>query len=424
MKLWKEKRLVEIADIKGGKRLPTGSSFDNSVTEFPYLRVTDMVNGTIRTNNLVYVSREVQEKIKNYKITKNDIYVTIAGTIGNFGTIPDRLHNSQLTENAAKITNFDNLKFDKKYLVEYLNSDFVQRQIKREIGTGGGVPKLALHRIEKLIIKYPQRAEQTRIAEILSTADEAIEQTEKLIAKYQRIKTGLMQDLLTRGIDERGNIRSKATHKFVVKNGIEVPEEWEVKQIIQTTYLKARIGWQGLKASEFIKDGPYLVTGTDFFDGEIDWDKCYHVSEERFKEAKYIQLSNGDLVITKDGTIGKTAMIKNCPEKAVLNSGVFVIRCNDGSYLNEFMYYILNSKYFFDHLFQTQGGSTINHLYQGEFEKFYFPCPKKYEQEKIVSLLNQINENIKKEMNQLSKLNSIKTGLMQDLLSGRVRVKI
>ena len=84
----------------------------------------------------------------------------------------------------------------------------------------------------KLKIDLPEdKSEQTRIAEILSTADKAMAHTEALIAKYQRIKTGLMQDLLTKGIDEHGNIRSKVTHKFVVKNGIEVPEEWDVDSL-------------------------------------------------------------------------------------------------------------------------------------------------------------------------------------------------
>jgi len=289
---------------------------------------------------------------------------------------------------------------------------------------GGDHKRRWISEYSKIKIKAPDFIEQTRIAEILSTADEAIAHTEALIAKYQRIKTGLMQDLLTKGIDEKGNIRSKETHKFVVKNGVEVPEEWEVKQIIKTTYIKARIGWQGLKASEFIIEGPYLVTGTDFQNGEINWKTCYHVTEERFQEAKYIQLKENDLLITKDGTIGKTALVRNCPEKAVLNSGVFVLRCNDGSFKNEFLYYILNSKYFEDFLYKTQGGSTINHLYQREFERFYFPCPDITEQNKIINVINQSIDLITEEKFKLSKLQSIKTGLMQDLLSGKVRVNM
>jgi type I restriction enzyme S subunit len=290
-------------------------------------------------------------------------------------------------------------------------------------GQAGTQKNLNTGIVENYELFFPKtKKEQTKIAQILSSIDKSIEKTESLIAKYQRIKTGLMHDLLTKGIDKNGIIRNEKSYKFKAINRLKVPKEWDIKQIISTTYLKAWIGWQGLKAIEFIEDGPYLVTGTDFKDGEINWDTCYHVSEERYREAEYIHLQNGDLVITKDGTIGKTAIIKNCPMKAVLNSGVFVLRCNDGSYLNEFLYYILNSNYFFDFLFQTQGGSTINHLYQREFEKFFFPCPSINEQRKILSVLVKINENHKNEQNKLSKLIAIKNGVMQDLLTGKVKL--
>ena len=121
---------------------------------------------------------------------------------------------------------------------EIIANDFLYYALKgREslimnLRVGSGLPNIQQKEIKEFEFVYPKdKPEQTLIAQILSTADAAISQTEKLIAKYQRIKTGLMQDLLTKGIDAKGNIRSKATHKFVVKNGIEVPEEWEVKTL-------------------------------------------------------------------------------------------------------------------------------------------------------------------------------------------------
>src|SRR5258708_380739 len=94
---------------------------------------------------------------------------------------------------------------------------------------------------------------------------------------------------------------------------------WPRTTIAESAYLRGRIGWQGLKASEFVEEGPYLVTGTDFSGGRINWADCYHVSESRYAEAEYIHLKNEDVLITKDGTIGKVALVNDCPEKAVLN---------------------------------------------------------------------------------------------------------
>lgn len=195
-----------------------------------------------------------------------------------------------------------------------------------------------------------------------------------------------------------------------------IPDNWEIKTIRNTTYLKGRIGWQGLRADEFIEEGPFLVTGTDFENGIIIWDHCYHVSLERFKISPSIHLKNGDLLITKDGTIGKLALVKNCPEHAVLNSGIFLIRPLKSEFCNEYMYYLLNSEIFKKFLKDTQAGSTINHLYQNVFEKFSYPIPKSpHEQSKIAEILFTIDEAIEKADKLVEKYKRIKQGLMQDL---------
>jgi len=196
-------------------------------------------------------------------------------------------------------------------------------------------------------------------------------------------------------------------------------EGW--KEIVldsQSTYIKGRIGWQGLKASEFLEEGPYLVTGTDFLNGDVIWDTCYHISESRFKEASYIHLQNDDLLITKDGTIGKVAYVKNCPSKAVLNSGIFLVRCIDNSYLHKFLFYVLNSEHFIKFLLDNQGGSTIKHLYQRSFVKFSFNAPIDLnEQKKITEILSELDKGILQTEQLITKYKNIKRGLMQDLLT-------
>lgn len=192
---------------------------------------------------------------------------------------------------------------------------------------------------------------------------------------------------------------------------------WPTTTIAKSSYLKGRIGWQGLKASEFLPEGPYLVTGTDFYRGRIRWDTCYHVSDARFAEAGYIHIRNGDLLVTKDGTIGKVAYVEECPEKAVLNSGIFVLRCHDGSYDHRYMFYILQSDYFKEFLDDNLAGSTIQHLYQYIFENFKFPVPRKAEQIKIAQILSTIDSAIEQTEALIAKQQRVKAGLMQDLLT-------
>lgn len=180
--------------------------------------------------------------------------------------------------------------------------------------------------------------------------------------------------------------------------------------------LRARIGWQGLRSDEFKTEGPYLVTGVDFHNGRVDWDDCYHVTEERYAQDKGIQLHEHDLLITKDGTIGKTAFVVDCPEQATLNSHVFLVRTKNGSVEPEYLYYVLNSYIFDEFTRTTLTGTTIKGLTQGNFYKFSFEAPDVPTQKKIVEVLESIDDVIDKTREIIQKYENIKHGLLFDLL--------
>ena len=168
----------------------------------------------------------------------------------------------------------------------------------------------------------------------------------------------------------------------------EVPEHWKISNIKRSTYLKGRVGWKGLTSNEFeVNSFAYLVTGTDFKQKYINWSSCYQINESRYEDDPYIQLKNGDLLMTKDGTIGKLAIVKNLNKSACLNSGIFLIR-PEKYYSTEFMYWVLNSNAFNLFFVMNTTGSTILHLYQNVFERFVFSYPNFKEQERIVSYLN------------------------------------
>ncbi len=126
----------------------------------------------------------------------------------------------------------------------------------------------------------------------------------------------------------------------------EIPEYWKIQKIKYSSYVKGRIGWQGLRSDEFTDDGPYLITGTEIINGKVDWKSCYHVQRWRFEQDPYIQIKNNDLLITKDGTIGKIAFVDNIPGPTTLNSGVIVVRPLNDFYLPRYMFWILQSEIF------------------------------------------------------------------------------
>lgn len=196
-----------------------------------------------------------------------------------------------------------------------------------------------------------------------------------------------------------------------------IPEDWVLGNMLENSTLKARIGWQGLTTAEYLKTGDYfLVTGTDFTDGKIKWETCHYVVAERYVQDKNIQLKRNDILVTKDGTIGKVAFVDEISLPATLNSGVFVIRPKNNSYNPQFLYYVLKSFYFDTFLNQLVAGSTIQHLYQKDFVTFNFIIPNKAEQTAIATALSDADALISSLEKLIVKKRNIKQGAMQELL--------
>lgn len=203
----------------------------------------------------------------------------------------------------------------------------------------------------------------------------------------------------------------------------ELPQGWKQERLNNVADLYGRIGWQGLTSDEYQDEGPWLVTGTDFQDGTIDWDSCVHISDKRWEEAYQIKLTSGDLLITKDGTVGKLAIVENQPGKASLNSGVMRIVPKDSiSYATRFLYYVLQTDVFKEWFKDINAGaSTIQHLFQKDFKQFVFPVPPMQEQEKIVSALDakcsEIDSSVGTIGNQVSALERYQASVIHEAVT-------
>lgn len=197
----------------------------------------------------------------------------------------------------------------------------------------------------------------------------------------------------------------------------EIPEHWDLKKIKHVCYVKGRVGWKGLKASEFLLNGyAFLITGTDFKNGLVVWNNCYHIDKERYDEDPYIQLKEDDLLLTKDGTIGKLAIVKNLNKPACLNSGIFVVRSLSDKLLTAYLYWLLRSVVFSSFNDYTSYGSTIQHLYQNVFIEFRFCLPIIEEQIAIANYLDdktaQIDSLIEKKKKLVDLLKEERTAII------------
>lgn len=261
--------------------------------------------------------------------------------------------------------------------------------------------------IADMIIPLPPKEEQKRIISVLSDIDALIVNLQKLIVKKKNIRQGTMQMLVT---------GKKRLSGF--------SGDWMKINLSKNSRLKARIGWQGLTTAEYLDEGySYLITGTDFKDGQIFWNGCHYVDYDRYAQDPNIQVSNGDLLLTKDGTIGKVAYVTGLKRPATLNSGVFLVKPITDAYTAHFMFYALESSVFKDFLQQLSAGSTINHLYQKDLVKFeLFVPPTKDEQEAIAGILFDMDSEIHRLEEKLSKIQKVKQGMMEELLTGKVRL--
>lgn len=195
---WEWCRVRDVASVKGGKRLPKGMSFSLRKTSHAYIRVTDMKNHAINTDDLKYISEDVFLKLKNYTISKDDLYVTIAGTIGVTGEVPAELDGMNLTENAAKVTN---IQINKSFLCLLLQSEFVQQQFKGKTHQVA-MPKLALERILSTLIPVCSTETQAAIAKRFLVIDQLIDliskEKDELTDTVSKTKSKIL-DLAIRG---------------------------------------------------------------------------------------------------------------------------------------------------------------------------------------------------------------------------------
>ena len=188
---WTIQRIGDFAKVKGGKRLPTGAALTNKRTDHPYIRIVDFSDGRINRSNLMYVPNDVFPRISRYTISANDVWISIVGTVGLTGLVDEALDGASLTENAAKICSIASY-VDKVFLSLFLRSEQGREQIRSQT-VGSTQPKLALFRIEDIRVPVPPLPEQRRIAHILGTLDDKIENNRKTAKTLEDMAQAIFQ---------------------------------------------------------------------------------------------------------------------------------------------------------------------------------------------------------------------------------------
>lgn len=168
-------------------------------------------------------------------------------------------------------------------------------------------------------------------------------------------------------------------------------------KIGDSLYIKGRIGWKGLKRSEYLKNGDYrIINATSIVAGEVDWADTGYISKQRYDESPEIMLQNNDILISKDGTIGKVGLVSELSSPSTVASGVFVVRnLNHDKWNTKYLYYYFRSIYFKNFIESRKEGSVIPHLYQRDFEQLDIPEYSLMIQNKIVNIIDSLTVKIR-----------------------------
>ena len=194
-------------------------------------------------------------------------------------------------------------------------------------------------------------------------------------------------------------------------------DDWEQCKLGDIATMHARIGWQNLRTSEFLNSGDYmLITGTDFIDGTINFDTCHYVKRERYEQDKHIQISNGSILITKDGTLGKVAYIQGLTMPATLNAGVFNVEIKDENKVdNRYLFQYLKAPFLMNYVYKKATGGTIKHLNQNILVNFPVVLPQKTEQKVIGELFTNLDHLITLHQRKIDMLKKLKSACLSEM---------
>lgn len=323
---------------------------NTGVVNFVKIESIDESSGNITITQKISLD-EHNGYLHRSQLKENDILFSIAGTLGRVTSVKSSILPANTNQALAIIRLKDGcLDYVKTYLKGKAVADFIKKN-----PTIGAQPNLSLEQVANLEIIIPSEDEQKIIGAFF-------QQLDNLITLHQckcQIDGCRFQSPLA--------------------------ITWEQRKLSEIATMHARIGWQNLRTSEFLDSGDYmLITGTDFIDGAVNFDTCHYVERERYEQDKHIQIRNGSILITKDGTLGKVAYIQGLTMPATLNAGVFNVEIKDENEVdNRYLFQYLKAPFLMDYVDKKATGGTIKHLNQNILVDFPVVLPHKAEQEKI-----------------------------------------
>ena len=397
-----EKVIIDIAAGPFGSNLKVSCFVDDG---FPIIDGANLKGFKVTDNITKFVTEEKANSLYRSIAHRNDVVVTISGTLGQIAYIPeDSMYKAYLCSQRQFRVTFDAEKVFVPYIVYYFHTYEGQHKIL-SFANQTGVPALSqpLKNFKNIEVKLPAIEVQKKIASVALSLDGKIELNNRINENLEQQIQTILLDLI-KSDSQKDSIENVKLGDYL--------------------YIKGRIGWKGLKKDEYLESSDYrIINGESLTKDGIDWGKAGYISAERYDESPEIMLQIGDILLSKDGTIGKIGYIDRLDSPSTVASGIFVIRNIKPDIIStQFIYYLLKSKLFTAFIASRTEGSVIPHLYQKDFMEFMIPLPNAAEMNQFDSLTLPLFSTIVKNLRENEFLAATRDVLLPKLMKGEIDV--
>ena len=422
---WEVKKLEDTASNE--KYSFTGGPFGSDLKEDTYtddgVRVIQLQNigdGKFLDEYKIFTSEEKADQLKNCNIYPGDIIIAkMADPVARACIIPDVDKRYLMASDGIRLL-INKEKYDVTFMLYAINSPNFRKNAESH-STGSTRLRIGLTELRNLLIAIPPLKEQKKIAEILTIVDEAIEKTNQIIEKAKEAKKGLMQRLLTRGIG----------HKKFKKTEIgEIPVAWKVKKLIDTAN-NERYSFTGgpfgsdLKENSYTDHGVRVIQLQNIGDGKFLNEYRIFTSAGKANQLKNCNIYPGDIIIAKMADpVARACIIPDVDKRYLMASDGIRLSVNKSEYDVKFILYAINSPRFRKNAVKHSTGSTRLRIGLTDLKNMPIEIAPLEEQKQIAKILSTVDQEIEKEVSHKEQFKSFKKGLMQVLLTGKIRVSV
>lgn len=400
----------------------SGSDFTND--GFWVYNQQTVINHDFSKND-TFINHEKFNAMKSFQVRASDILITTRGTIGKICRIPKNFHEGIIHPCIIKFRIDDTKILYNIIEMLFNNSDLVKNQLNY-MSNATTIDVIYSSTLKNIYIPVAPIKVQRRIADYLDTKcariDSIRKNVEAEIEALKQYKQSVITEAVTKGLDK--NVEMKDSE---VDWNVKIPQNWNISRLGFESYIRARLGWKGLKANEYVDEGYAFISAFNIQSGKLLWNPLNYITKERYDESPEIKLKVGDVLIVKDGAgVGKVARIDDLPKgEASPNSSIGVItpyKKLDYKYL---AYYLQSST--FNHFVQKLlNGMGVPHLTQEILRKIYIFIPHIKEQQQIADYLDtkcsKIDSIIHKKQELLTKLDTYKKSLIYEYVTGKKEV--